>query len=145
MGTLATARVSAFGKKKIMSNQIKLILAGVAVVVIGIAVAAVISNAKLRSLERDVEAAKQEAKLREEAATASETKAAEYKQKIEYLEAEIADIGRIARKQDEELEKIGVDVGGARRDVERAKRIRAISASADELCGKLAELGYPCD
>ena len=92
----------------------------------GMAVVAWVSNARLRSKEREVEAAKQTASAKEEAAAESETKAAEYKQKIEYLESEIAGIGQIARRQDEELEKSAVDVNNARRDVERAKRLRSI-------------------
>lgn len=127
-----------------MSNEFKFIFAGSAVLIFAFAIATIVSTMRIRSLEREVNTAKEMANAKEEAAAASETKAAEFKQKIEYLETEIAGIGRIARKQDEELEKIGSDVSGARGDVERAKRIRAIGTSADELCGKLEELGYPC-
>ena len=109
-----------------------------------IAVASMVSNAKVRSLERAVEAAKQQAKANEEATVAAEIRAAEYMQKMEYLDARIAEIGTLARKQDEELEKIGGDIGNARRDVERARSVRAIGTNTDELCGKLGELGYPC-
>lgn len=128
-----------------MNQQKKLILAAAAAVIVGFAIASTISDLRLRSLEREIETAKQRAEAKEAAAVLSETKAAEYKQKVEYLESEIAGIGRLARRQDEELEKVNVDIGGARRDVERAKRIRPIGTTAAELCRKLAELGHPCD
>lgn len=102
------------------------------------------SEVKIGRMERTVEAARQQAKASDVKAAAAESAAHEYERKIEYLEGEFAAIGRIARRQDEELEKIGGDVGGARRDVERARSIRAIDATADELCAKLAELGHPC-
>ena len=108
------------------------------------AAATMVSNARLRSLERNVEIATERARTLEETARETESRAAEYKQKIEYLETEIAGIGRLARKQDEELKKISGDIGDARRDVGRAKRIRTAGANAAELCGKLEELGYPC-
>ena len=95
-------------------------------------------------MERIVDSAKQQAKASEEAAVAAESAAGEYRKKIGHLEAELEAISGIARRQDEELEKIGGDVGAARRDVERARSVRAIGATADELCAKLAELGHPC-
>ena len=127
-----------------MNDQIKLILAVAAAAVLAAAAATIVSNVRLRSLERNVEIATERARTLEETARETESRAAEYKQKIEYLEAEIAGIGRIARKQDEELKKISGDIGNARSDVERAKRIRTAGANAAELCGKLEELGYPC-
>jgi hypothetical protein len=127
-----------------MTTQMKLVFGGAAGLVLAIVIASVVWNARLRSLERAVDAAKQQAKANEEAAVSAEVSAAEHVKKIEYLENELAGIGRIARRQDEEIEKIGVDVGGARRDVERARGVRAIDASIEELCGKLAELGHPC-
>lgn len=127
-----------------MTLQIKIILAAAAVLLIGIGIASVISNARARSLEQSVDAANAQAKANEEAAVTAEIQAAEYEQKIAYLETQIAEIGSIARKQDEELKKLGGDVVGARRDVERTRRLRAIDTTNAELCGKLAELGYPC-
>lgn len=127
-----------------MNTQIRIILSAAATLVIAIAIASMVSNARVRSLERAVDAAKVQAKANEEAAVTAEIQAAEYKQKIEYLEARIAEIGSIARKQDEELAKLGGDVGTARRDVERTRSVRAVDATNAELCGKLAELGYPC-
>ena len=127
-----------------MNDQIKLILAVAAAAVLAAAAATIVSNVRLRSLERNVEIATERARTLEETAREAESRAAEHKQKIEYLEAEIAGIGRIARKQDEELKKISGDIGNARSDVERAKRIRPVNTNAAELCGKLEKLGYPC-
>jgi len=127
-----------------MKPELKIIIGAALALFIGIAVASFISNAKIRSLERSVEAAKQQAEASEKAASDAETRAAEYKQKTEYLESQIARVGEIARRQDEELEKINADSGRARRDVERARSVRSIDATADELCAKLAELGHGC-
>jgi uncharacterized membrane protein YqiK len=81
----------------------------------------------------------------EQQSQVAEAKAGEYVKKIEYLEGELAAIGQIARRQDEELKAISGDVGTARRDVERARRIRAIDTTTDELCARLAALGHACE
>ena len=104
----------------------------------------IFSEVRIRRLEGSVEKAEQQARVSEESAVAAEAAAGEYRKKVEYLEAEIAGIGEIARRQDAELEQIGSDVGVARRDVERARSVRAIDATADELCAKLAKLGHGC-
>jgi septal ring factor EnvC (AmiA/AmiB activator) len=116
---------------------------GVAVVVIVVVVSAV-SDARTARLEREVEAAKQRAEAAENAAATLETAAVEYKQKIEYLEKSLVEIQAIARKQDEELENINADVDSARGNFERAKRVRSVAATAEELCGKLAQVGHGC-
>src|SRR5438105_2764011 len=129
----------------IMKTQTKIYigLAIVAVFALGIFGGAAWSNYKISKLENEVENAKFEADHKGQLAAARETEAAAYKQKIEYLEQQLSDIQIIARKQDEELEKLNYNSGHARSDVERAKRTRTIAASAAELCTKLAELGHP--
>jgi chromosome segregation ATPase len=102
------------------------------------------SNHKIASLERDVETAKAIAAEKQTAAERLETQAAEYKAKTEYLEQQIAEINAIATKQNEELEKLSKTTDSARRDVERARNIRSVTATADQLCAKLADLGHPC-
>ena len=120
-------------------------IAGICLAIfVAVVLAWAVSDAKLRRMEMVVESAKRQARVSEEEAAAAESAAGEYRKKIEYLEGELAAIGQIARRQDEELEKIGGDVNAARRDVERARSIRAIDATADELCAKLAELGHGC-
>lgn len=127
-----------------MSIRMKFIAAAAAVLLAAIAVGSVVSNARVRSLERAVESARQQAKVNEEQAAAAEVRAAEYKAKIEYLQSGLEAIGGIARRQDEELEKIGGAVDGARGSVERSRRVRAIETNGKELCERLGELGHPC-
>lgn len=121
---------------------------------IGLSVAAILaaaailgaawSNHKINTLENAVQAAKQSAENSKQLADKRELESAEYKQKIEYLETQLTDIQTTARRQDEKLEKLSVNSGRARRDVERAKRVRSIDTDAGELCRKLAELGHSC-
>ena len=103
------------------------------------------SNYKISRLESSIAAAKENAANKEQQAAAKEIEAAEYKQKIEYLETQLAEIGGLARKQDEDLEKLNVTSRGARADVERARRTRPVAATAKQLCQKLAQVGHPCD
>lgn len=128
-----------------MNTQTKLIIAGAAVLIVGLAIASMISNHKLHTLERRVEAAKREAVEFEKQSQTAEAKAGEYVKKIEYLEGELTAIGQIARRQDEELKAISGDIGAARRDVERTRSIRAIDTTTNELCARLANLGHACD
>jgi len=127
-----------------MNTQTKLIIAGAAVLVAGLAITSLISNHNLHTLESRVEAAKREAAESEKQSHIAEAKAGEYVKKIEYLEGELAAIASVARRQDEELKTISGNIGTARRDVERARRIRAIDTTTDQLCTRLANLGHPC-
>ena len=127
-----------------MELKVKVVVGVCLVIFLTVVIAWMYSDAKMRQIERVVDAAKREARVSEEAASTAERSAGEYKKKIEYLETELAAIGQIARRQDEELEKISGDVSAARSNVERARGVRAINATADELCAKLAELGHGC-
>ncbi len=127
-----------------MELRVKVVAGICLAVFVAVVLVWVVSEVKLRRMTRAVDAAKQQARVSEAAAATAESAAGEYRKKIEYLESELAAIGQIARRQDEELGKIGGDVSSARRDVERARSIRAIDATADELCSKLAELGHGC-
>lgn len=102
------------------------------------------SSRQIRRLEETVEAAKTQAAQKEIAADNAEKAAAEYKQKIDYLETNLADVRELAEKQDEELQKLTTDTRNARRDVRDARRVRAVSATNEELCAKLTEVGHPC-
>ena len=103
------------------------------------------SNHKITTLEKSVDTAKQKADEISNAAAAKEIEAAEYKAKIEYLERQLTEIQTIARKQDDELEKLNINSGGARDNVDRARHTRSIATTADELCKKLEELGHGCE
>ena len=129
---------------KQMKPFTKIYMSAAAALLFAVTITWLWSNHRIARLEREVSNTKAVADEKQRLASQRETEAAEYKQKIEYLETEIAGIGRLARKQDEELKKIGGDIGDARRVVERAKRIRSVSTNTAELCGKLEELGYPC-
>lgn len=103
---------------------------------------------KFTKLERELNDAKQAVQTADKLAAQRDIEAAEYKQKLEYLESNLTEIQTIARKQDEELEKLTTDTGRARTTLERTRRIRSIDTTAAELCAKLAEVGHqvrtPC-
>lgn len=128
-----------------MTNQIKIYICLAAVFAFALAGGFAWSHFKIKSLENAVDAAKREALIKENEADAKELQAAEYKQKTEYLEKSLGEIQVLARKQDDEIEKINNSVADARSDVSRASRVRSIAATAGELCTKLAELGHPCE
>lgn len=131
---------------KNMKPQTKIYIgASLAVIfAIGIIGAAGWSNYRIKKLESDVEKAKTNADSIQRSALGKEIKAAEYKQKIDYLERQLAGIQTIARKQDEELKRTNDNNRTARGDLDRARRTRSIEATTEELCAKLAELGHGC-
>lgn len=121
------------------------IAAGAALIMImGIAAGSITSHFKIKGLEDRVESAKDAAAAKERQADEKSAEAAAFKEKIEYMERNLSEIRSIARKQNDELEKLNVNSAAARGSVERARSVRTIAATADELCGKLAELGHPC-
>jgi predicted RNase H-like nuclease (RuvC/YqgF family) len=123
---------------------IAVIAAGV--LIISAATAATLwSNHKLRAAEKQAGALGERAKALEQKAAELESAAGEYKAKTEYLDAELSKIRSIARRQDEELQALDINTSNVRADAERARRIRAIATTTDELCRKLAELGHACD
>ena len=123
-----------------------LLTGGMAALIISILLAMHLwSNHKIAALEREIEAAKTTAAEKQSVAAQLEQQAAEYKAKTEYLQQQIAEINAIATKQNEELEKLSKTTDSARRDVKRARNIRSVAATADQLCAKLADLGHPCD
>lgn len=105
----------------------------------------VLSNIRIANLESEVAKAKQIATQKQQTAAERELEAAEYKQKIEYLETKIDEINQLARKQDEELEKLNLNSRNTRSDADAARRTRTVAATNAELCQKLAELGHPCE
>ncbi|MCC6328972.1 MAG: hypothetical protein IT174_10680 [Acidobacteria bacterium] len=103
------------------------------------------SGWKISRLEKETAEAKVRAGRLEDLAAKKEIEAEQYKQKIEHLEGSLAEIKEIAKTQDEELEKLNFSVRGSRADVERARGIRSIRTTADELCKRLGEVGHPCE
>jgi uncharacterized protein HemX len=129
-----------------MHTQTITYLAAAAAVLIIIAIGGHLwSNHTIGLLEREAETAKAKAVTQQEAAAAAEHSAAEYRQKIEYLESTLAELTQLAKRQDEELEKLDVNTSGARGDVRHARGVPSIAVTNEELCRKLADVGHPCD
>lgn len=130
-----------------MNTQTKIYIALAAVTAITIAALighSIWTTRKIANLEIEIETARQAVRAADKLAATRETEAAAYKQKLEYLENNLSEIQTIARKQDEQLEKLYVNSRDARSNVERARRTRTIHTTADELCAKLAEVGKGC-
>ena len=130
-----------------MQTQTKIYI-GIALATLTIAAfigSSIWTTRKFANLERELWDAKQAVQTADKLAAQREIEAAAYKQKLEYLENNLLDIQTIARKQDEELEKLNTDTGRARTNVERTRRTRTIDVGQAELCAKLAEVGRGCD
>ena len=128
-----------------MTTKMKIYISAAAVLAALFLISSLVSRLETRRLEKQVEKAESAAAASEKTAAESETKAARFKEKIEYLETNLSEIRLIARKQDEELEKIYADTRTARDRMVDARRVRTIATTADELCEKLARVGHPCE
>lgn len=128
-----------------ITTKIHIGAAVAAILAIGISGGWAWSSYKIAGLERKADSAKKDAEEKSAAADESEKRSAEYAAKTEYLEQKLAEIQAIAREQDEELEKLKTNTAASRNDVERARNIRSIASTADELCARLAEVGHPCE
>jgi predicted RNase H-like nuclease (RuvC/YqgF family) len=115
-----------------------------AVIAISLLIGGIWSSHKINSLEREVEGAKTLAAEKQTAADNLEQQANQYKAKTEYLEQQLADLQATAKKQDEELESLSKTTNSARADVDRARRVRSVATTADQLCAKLAEINHSC-
>ena len=110
----------------------------------GILAGAAWSNFRFSKLETTAAEAVKRADASTAAADEAERRASQYIAKIEYLEQQLTDIRQVATKQDDELQKLTIDTRTARGRVDAARRTRAVAATTDELCQKLADLGHPC-
>ncbi len=126
-------------------TKIYIALGIAAALAIGIFGGSAWSDHKARQLEREIDAARQAANDASQNAATLERDAAVYKEKIAYLESQLAETGKQARKQDEQIKTQKTITDNARRDVERARGVRPNDATAAELCRKLAALGHACD
>lgn len=125
-----------------LKNKIYIALAAFAFVAF---VISLWTNHRETKLQREIENAKTIAEKSEASARDLEQKAAEYKQKIEYLEEQLSALKLIAKKQDEELKTLEGNTNNARHNVRRARAVRTIDSTTTELCTKLANLGHPCE
>jgi predicted RNase H-like nuclease (RuvC/YqgF family) len=122
-----------------------LLMLGAACVILGcVCLGSVWSHFTIRALEHDVKMAKEQAKNKEEIASRLEKEAEKYRLEAERLEGSLAEIQKLATKQDEELEKINKTTGDARADAARARGVRAIDSTSAELCRRLEDMGHPC-
>lgn len=127
-----------------MTLKTKIYIGIAAAVILASLAAGLWQSHQITKLERNVRDAKQTADEKQTQAAAKELEAAEYKQKIDYLEQQLDRIQTTKRTQDEKLERSITNTRLARGRVERAKRSRTIPAQTVELCAKLAELGHAC-
>lgn len=125
-------------------TKINLVIAAVVFVACVTLFAAVWSDQKIARLQQESKDAKAAAEQTETAARALEQRAAEYKQKIDYLEDSLSALRLIASQQDEELKTLKNNTDDARLNVGRARAVQRIESTTAELCTKLAELGHPC-
>lgn len=103
------------------------------------------SNRKTAEFEQGAKDAKAAAAETETRARELELRAAEYKEKIEYLEDSLSALRLIASRQDEELNALKNDTDNARLSVGRARAVRRFESTTAELCARLTGLGYPCE
>ena len=120
-------------------------LIAAALISAGILANSIWSNYQIAKLERAVEAAKNNAETVTEEARELEKNSVEYLQKIKYLEDSLSKIETIARRQDQEIEKLSKNTNAARNGVRHARSVRAIESSGADLCARLAEIGHACD
>ena len=126
-------------------TKIYIALGVAAVLAIGIFGGSAWSDHTVRKLEREIDNARQTANDASQNAATLERDAAVYKEKIAYLESQLAESGKQARKQDEQIKTQKTITDNARRDVERARGVRPNDATTAKLCRKLAALGHACD
>lgn len=127
-----------------MTTQTKILIALSAALTLSLAVSAIWSSRKISELERRAEDAAITAEKLEHEAVEAEKRAAEYIQKIEFLEAKAAEIRTETRRQDEKLTKAATNVRDARRNVERTRGTRQTSTDERGLCEELAAVGHGC-
>lgn len=127
-----------------MTTQTKLLIAFAIALAASISISLAWSNHKITELERRAEDAIITAEKLEHEVIESDKRAAEYLQKIEYLEAQANEIRSTTRRQDEKLTKASTNVRDARRNVERARGTRQTAIDEQKLCDELAALGHGC-
>ena len=129
-----------------MTLRYKIYFTAAGVVLTALLIYSAASHFQITRQEAEIDEAKRAAERIRQTAVGKEMEAAEYKQKIDYLERQLTEIETIRRKQDEELQGIGVNTQRARVGVKHARGVRTNGdATADELCARLAEVGHGCE
>jgi hypothetical protein len=129
---------------KLTMNTYLYIAAAALVLVAGLMIGSAWSERKIRSIEAEAETDRANTSSADKIAAEREAEAAGYREKITYLEAEIAKAKQARRKDDEQIEVRTSNSRRARADVQRARGTRAVDTGRDELCAKLSQLGHGC-
>ena len=127
-----------------MKPLTKIYIGAAGLIIATLAIYSARQTSHISHLERDVAVAKAEAATKANEANEKEKQAEIYRAKAEYLEQQLTEIQAIARRQDEQLEKLNINSSRARTDLERTRGTRTVTATAAELCAKLADLGHGC-
>lgn len=128
-----------------LSGGHKVFLVLAVIVTLIIAAVGIRSTLTVNRLEKQVTAAKKNADATEKAAAVKELQAAQYQQKIIFLETNLKEIQDLARKQDEQIQNIAAVNHRARDDVRRARDVRAVQSTSADLCQQLAKVGHGCE
>ena len=128
-----------------MKTATKVYIAAAVALAFLITMAVIISNLRTRSLQRGIERSVQNAETLERKAAEAETDSAAYREKVSYLERQLAELKQTGRKQDEKLETLNNNSRAAREHADRARASGNVPSNARELCKKLADLGHPCE
>lgn len=127
-------------------TKIYLVIGIAAIVLFAVLGGAGVSWLKIRALERDVRIANEQADNKEAIADAKEKDSEKFREENSRLETSLAEIQKLARKQDEQIAEFEkTSVSDARRSSADARSIRALESTGDQLCGKLEELGHGCN
>ncbi|MBA2380233.1 MAG: hypothetical protein H0V76_11735 [Blastocatellia bacterium] len=97
------------------------VIVGAGIVMLAVAWG-VAMHVQMRRLERSVTEARGRAEHSEQRARRLEIDANAFRQKVEFLEASLAEVRRTARRQDEEIEIIADRTAAARRALELARQ-----------------------
>lgn len=125
-------------------RRVLLVLGIAGTVLVCICLGSAWSHFTIRALERDIKAAKEQADNKQAIADAKAREAEKFRLEAERLEGSLAEIQKIAKKQDEELEKLSYTTGSARDAAARARGRRAIDSTSADLCRRLEEAGHGC-
>jgi predicted RNase H-like nuclease (RuvC/YqgF family) len=125
-------------------RRVLLVLGIAGTILVCVLIGSAWSHFTIRGLEKDVQRARAQAADKQAIADAKEREAEKFRLEAERLEGSLAEIQKIAIKQDEELEKINKQTGDARSNADRARGVRAIDSTSAELCRRLEELGHGC-
>lgn len=128
-----------------LRTEIYIAIACIVVLTAAIITFSVVSNRELARSEHDVRSAKAKANAAETRSRELESTAAEYKEKLEYMEVTLSGLRRIAMEQNEQIKLLESTTNDARRNADRAHAVRRIESTAAELCQKLADIGHPCE